>query len=773
LSTAFSEEQEVREPEEESSIANKEIDSRLIDAVLVENEVALMSNGNSKAVYPTIPDHFAWNDLDDDSLRRRLASILPCLLVEFGDRELQRVNQYGEAIYDRSQPLTFGPTGEQYALTQGKYNYHAANFVYNTAYRLGYEVPVSPLYSASSRNGRSYKNTAATFAALAGDPGVVDRDYFLRYFDVIVRPGQSGSLAIRPGDILLRGAEPGAPFGHIAFIVDPTLHDMRDPFFASRDALRGRGVQCIDAGLSIHKREDYYGQVLTDEQGNVFFTRMVLRFKEDAIDIPRVREQMVRYARYRQMLEQASGLSFTHQDGNRKERRLQVNPLEPNERVLDSELFVEGIVKKVLGKANQQISGNAQRALQAPSTPQQKSRSAGCLGAGMIPIADISVHTQNGTTYGLMVCIGDQRVLPGVITRRFAGFRTLYHALAEASMSRQATAIVRDITGRYRVYETNIAKQSLEANSVARITPRESSKGGPFFNSLRLVHLEEPADKTPWAKLLDLATTSSDYIDLISLISGLERNEINLAEPFGSPLPKRLNFGVSDPLLQEVPGITGFYIRDPDIPNKDIYKSTHLQVVKDGPLPFAAFTIGKNAFVPASPVYTLGVIVHEATHEHHFLRTLEVIQAWQKSKSDNFDGWLGKQRDQKTKIAGRAIDLEDFQVVAETRNQGGATTQTIAMIEAFMSTYHHPDFPLEGSAKSLHFSGLRCIDNLRCIDHKNVWDSVYRDLQSELLTRLVTYYNGLDKAHQEVLKTYLSENVRLGNFHKQFLAKLS
>jgi len=89
---------------------------------------------------------------------------------------------------------------------------------------------------------------------------------------------------------------------------------MRDPFFASRDALRGRGVQCIDAGLSIHRRENRYGQVLTDEQGNVFFTRMVLRFKEDAIDIPRVREQMVRYARYRQLLEQASRQSGIHLD---------------------------------------------------------------------------------------------------------------------------------------------------------------------------------------------------------------------------------------------------------------------------------------------------------------------------------------------------------------------------------------------------------------------------------------------------------------------------
>ncbi len=62
-------------------------------------------------------------------------------------------------------------------------------------------------------------------------------------------------------------------------------------------------MQCIDAGLSIHRRENRYGQVLTDEQGNVFFTRMVLRFKEDAIDIPCVREQMKGDVSYRQMLD--------------------------------------------------------------------------------------------------------------------------------------------------------------------------------------------------------------------------------------------------------------------------------------------------------------------------------------------------------------------------------------------------------------------------------------------------------------------------------------
>lgn len=277
------------------------------DAVSLEKEsedAMFISTSNSEQAQDAAD--FAWAGWDDASLRSWLAQILPGLLVEFGENELQRTDPYGTPVYDKSQPLVFGPKGNEYKLTAGQYSQQTANFVLNTAYRLGWDVPVYPQDSASAKEGNSYNNTAATFAALAGDPRGIEQDYFYRFFDIVARPGQHGFLPIQSGDILLRGPEHGAAFGLMAIIVDPTLRPMKDSFFASRDTLRGVGVQCIDAGLVIHRRDDHYGLQLTDEQGVVLPTRMVLRFKADAIDIPCVREQMVRNIYYRQMLQQAS-----------------------------------------------------------------------------------------------------------------------------------------------------------------------------------------------------------------------------------------------------------------------------------------------------------------------------------------------------------------------------------------------------------------------------------------------------------------------------------
>src|SRR5262249_54524193 len=118
----------------------------------------------------------------------------------------------------------FGPTGRTYQYTDGQFNYHAANFVYNTAYKLGREVPAYPPGSFAV-DASSYNNTAETFRTLVQS----NRDgggYFSRFFDVIVWPGQEEPFDIRQGDLLLRGPEPGADFGHLAIICDSTLRDM-------------------------------------------------------------------------------------------------------------------------------------------------------------------------------------------------------------------------------------------------------------------------------------------------------------------------------------------------------------------------------------------------------------------------------------------------------------------------------------------------------------------------------------------------------------------
>src|SRR5437867_10889738 len=96
-----------------------------------------------------------------------VSAVLQQLLVQFGDSELRRTDEHGLQVYDKHQPLVFAPTGRRYSFTEGQFNYHAANFVFNTAYKLGYEVPVYPTFTESAISAQSYNNTAETFIALS------------------------------------------------------------------------------------------------------------------------------------------------------------------------------------------------------------------------------------------------------------------------------------------------------------------------------------------------------------------------------------------------------------------------------------------------------------------------------------------------------------------------------------------------------------------------------------------------------------------------------
>lgn len=241
-------------------------------------------------------------ELDQESeilhpLQRKLEPVLPQLMVEHGEVELHRVDEAGEPVYSKRQPSFFAPSGQTYRSGSGQYYYHAADFVYNTAYSLGYDVPVYPIDTASPSDGEAYLNLAATFKALAeghGDFGI----YLSRFFEVVARPGDSAPPALRAGDLLLRGPQPGAEYGHLAVIVDPRLRDVQDPFFKDRDATIGFGLHCISAGLAIQDASARYGRALTDAQGRMLDNRMVIRLKANAINPVRVAAKLDRDADY-------------------------------------------------------------------------------------------------------------------------------------------------------------------------------------------------------------------------------------------------------------------------------------------------------------------------------------------------------------------------------------------------------------------------------------------------------------------------------------------
>jgi subtilisin family serine protease len=228
--------------------------------------------------------------LPEDRLRARLARTLPLLLVEYGDRELRR-RDGGGPVYHQRQPLVFAPTGRRYTLGPGTRTYHAANFVLNSAYRLGYDVPVHPRTSPSARQGRAYHPLRESFEALASGTGNLAA-YLRRFFEVVATPGQEGVPEIHVGDILLGDSEPGLPVGHASIVVDPVLRPMTDPAFRRRDTSAGRGVACIGAGLVPHPRTERLSRGLVDDLDRVLDDRMLLRLKPTAIDLDRVPERL-------------------------------------------------------------------------------------------------------------------------------------------------------------------------------------------------------------------------------------------------------------------------------------------------------------------------------------------------------------------------------------------------------------------------------------------------------------------------------------------------
>jgi subtilisin family serine protease len=238
-------------------------------------------------------------------LQRQLAPLLPQLLLERGDIELQRRNETGDPIYDKRQPLYFAPNGRSYATGPGQFHYHAANFVYNTAYYLGYDVPVYPPSSATASEGEAYLNLAATFQALAGERDGDLSAYLNRFFVVVAWPGQPAPPTMQAGDLLLRGVQPDTAYGRLAIIVDPQLRDMADPYFLEYDQATGKGLHCIGAGLTIQDRQARAGCALTDEQGILLEKRMVIRFKASTIDPARVALRLQDDPDFQRWVEQA------------------------------------------------------------------------------------------------------------------------------------------------------------------------------------------------------------------------------------------------------------------------------------------------------------------------------------------------------------------------------------------------------------------------------------------------------------------------------------
>ena len=417
------------------------------------------------------------------------------------------------------------------------------------------------------------------------------------------------------------------------------------------------------------------------------------------------------------------------------------------------------------------ITGYGRRAVeggivvaQAPTrkTPRSILTTPGSRGA--FPVLSLSVRGQDGRKFSLVINAVRERVPPGETIGRFSGYRSLYHALVEASQSDRATLVFAVRNGRFRVYDSDQMRSSLSVGAVESMGPREPPKGGPFFHAVRLLNLERPRGGTSWSDRVQGASSDEDFLDLIRFATGLWPNEVNAASSSKEYVPGRLNFHRTLPQA----GVCGFFRPDSANPGQLEEDPVRLRADKSGPLPVVAFSIGTGSIIRYSPVYMMTTIVHEATHEAHDLRAIQVVRVWQNTKSDNFHHWLNEQRQQQRTIAGERITLEDYQDISEKVVSGRATTEAIARIEGFTSTYHHPNYPFEEQTRPMsriHFAEFGAINVY--------WKFVIKELRNELLDRLARYYDAIGSDHQEALMEYLADAEKLGDFQKELSQRLT
>jgi hypothetical protein len=441
-----------------------------------------------------------------------------------------------------------------------------------------------------------------------------------------------------------------------------------------------------------------------------------------------------------------------------------MNHLELYQHVLDSDRILDDSATQPAKKAAQDHVTNADKALIAQATSGQGSGKSAKSG---FAVADVEV--KGGI--GIVIHAITERVPPGETIKGFVGYRTLYHALAEANQGKMVTVVLSVSDGRFRVFDTDQKKHDIAAETVVSISPREPPSGGLFFLSARPINLVAPKEKGAWSNLVQLASSDQDYVSLIRLGTGLEQNEVNVAASPRDWMPRLLNFQLA--FEDGANGQTRTRLRNPMNPDQflDIAVSLRSFVeTKTGPLPFVVKAISKVGVFSYSPVAMMETIVHEATHEALEIRALELIRFWRETKSDNFQSWLLKQKS----ITGQIITIEENQHASERANGGMGelpTTGTLARIEAFMSCYHNPEFPIDKSGNlisSINFKQLG--------DMHEVWPPVSADLKVKLLKRLSSYYGGLDNTHQSFLKEYLnnyiSANPDTADFHKRLLANL-
>jgi subtilisin family serine protease len=129
---------------------------------------------------------------------------------------------------------------------------------------------------------------AAIFDAFSPGGSPALRRHYQQFFEVIARPGDKLEHSLQEGDILIRRVPAEGTLSHLAVIAKPNLYS---PEQLSEHGLKpevqrpGRFAQVIEGGAYSHRLADAFTRRITNAEGILSHSQMILRLITAGIDI--------------------------------------------------------------------------------------------------------------------------------------------------------------------------------------------------------------------------------------------------------------------------------------------------------------------------------------------------------------------------------------------------------------------------------------------------------------------------------------------------------
>ncbi len=129
---------------------------------------------------------------------------------------------------------------------------------------------------------------AAIFDALSPGGSPALRRHYQQFFEVIARPGDKLEHTLQEGDILIRRVPAEGNLSHLAVIANPNLYSSEQ---LSEHGLKpevhrpGRFAQVIEGGAYSHRLGDAFTRRITNAEGILSHSQMILRLITAGIDI--------------------------------------------------------------------------------------------------------------------------------------------------------------------------------------------------------------------------------------------------------------------------------------------------------------------------------------------------------------------------------------------------------------------------------------------------------------------------------------------------------